>query len=161
MLIRPSAGGEVRSGSAGKKAGSRATASGSGNEEVKNGQPSEFLAILNEILPASDVSNLDLHGLWEKLPQAEKDVIDNPSSKNLEIYKEIVRGILKQSLNRIFTPESMEHKSRTKGLVKHDYLKILDEKLHIMTLTIQSENNSAFRILKQLEDIRGLLIDIK
>jgi uncharacterized protein len=161
MLIRPAVNSDIRP----KKEMSRK--SGSGNSSSVAGSPelrteaSPFNDILNELLPPADVSNLDLHGLWSRLPQAERDLIDNPSQKNLIAYKEIVKRILKQSVEKIFDNTKIIHVNRSKVKVEQHYIKILDEKLHKMTLMIQAPGNTAFNILRNLDDIRGLLIDVK
>jgi uncharacterized protein YaaR (DUF327 family) len=40
-------------------------------------------------------------------------------------------------------------------------VKILDENIQILASTMLSPQNSAFSLLKQLERIRGLLMDLK
>ena len=39
-------------------------------------------------------------------------------------------------------------------------VKVIDDKIQLLATTILSKSNSAFTLLKQLESIRGLLIDL-
>lgn len=50
-----------------------------------------------------------------------------------------------------------------KGEAKKIYhvVKIIDEKIQILAELIMNEGNSAFKLLKSLTDIRGLLLDIQ
>jgi len=122
---------------------------------------SPFLDILEEILPVSDLTNQDLHELWAELPDIEKKLIENPSTENLGRYRTTVMEIARQTLQKNVRVKQLFRKNRHNEKVELNIIEILDERLHKMALMIQSPENSAFSILKGLDEIRGLLLDIQ
>lgn len=128
------------------------------SESVSSNQT--FLDILESIVPSNEESTRELNELWKNLPDLEKALIANPSHKNLGDYKNHIKHIAKLILEK--NHKILQAPSRGRNDPKDiRYVKILDEKLDILAKTMFSPTNSAFSILKQLDDIRGLLIDIK
>jgi uncharacterized protein YaaR (DUF327 family) len=124
-------------------------------------QPNQtFLEILESIVPSGQEATRELNELWKDLPDLEKALIANPNHKNLSEYKnhikQIAQLILKKNHKVIQAPA--RGRNDTKDI---RYVKILDDKLDLLANTMFSPTNSAFAILKQLDEIRGLLIDIK
>lgn len=130
------------------------------------GENSSFLEILESVLPSDGESTKDLNDLWKDLPQKEKSLIEKRTNEALELYKSHIRNILKLSLEKNTKLITIEGRKRLHSLNRtvesqERYVKILDEKLHLLTQMLVSKDNSAFQILKTLEDIRGLLYDLK
>ncbi|EMJ98053.1 YaaR family protein [Leptospira alstonii] len=129
-------------------------------EAVENG-PSTFLDILEEIVPSGSETTKDLNALWRELPDIEKRFLDLPSIENLETYQKHVQAITKSVIDQNMRVETLA--KRMKGEAKKIYhvVKIIDEKIQILAELIMNEGNSAFKLLKSLTDIRGLLLDIR
>lgn len=96
------------------------------------------------------------------MPQAERDLIDNPSKDNLAAYQDLVRAIARQTLD-----EAMKVEKRTRPATfsraqnELTTVRIIDEKLHRMALVMLSPENSAFSMMKSLAEIRGFLMDMR
>ena len=119
-----------------------------------------FFDILESIVPSTEEGTRELNELWKDLPDIEKALIANPNHKNLREYKEHIKQIAKLILkkNHKVIQAPTRGRNDTKDI---RYVKIVDEKLDILANTMFSPTNSAFNILKQLDEIRGLLIDLK
>ncbi len=122
---------------------------------------SPFLTILDEVLPSHQEESRDLHQLWSQLPDLEKELLDNPSEANLTAYRETVRSIARQTLDRNVKLKKIHRRTRLGETVELNAIQVLDDRLHRMALMMQSRNNSAFQLLRQMEEIRGLLLDLR
>ncbi len=119
-----------------------------------------FLDILESIVPSNHENTRALNELWKDLPELEKALISNPNHKNLSEYKKHIKQIAELILKKNYKVIQAPTRGRndTKDI---RYVKIIDEKLDLLANTMFSPTNSAFGILKQLDEIRGLLIDLK
>ncbi len=122
--------------------------------------PTSFLDILESIVPSNQDSTKHLNELWRDLPDLEKALIQSQSKENLENYKKHIKEIAELILKDNYKVQQAPRRNRTdeKDL---RYVKIIDEKLHILASTMFSSTNSAFALLRQFEDIRGFLVDLK
>ena len=118
---------------------------------------SSFLSILESIIPSANEDSANLNRLWTELPDLEKSLIGSPTLDNLKVYTEQIQKILRIILQK--NHKNVEVKRNPRSMTKHTITKIVDEKLHLLATTIISKNNSAFELLKQTRDIRGLLAD--
>lgn len=130
-------------------------------EAIEPATSSSFLDILEEIVPSGSETTKDLNALWKELPDIEKRFLDLPSIENLEAYQKHIQAITKAVIDQNMRVETLSR--RMKGEAKKIYhvVKIIDEKIQILAELIMNEGNSAFKLLKSLTDIRGLLLDIQ
>lgn len=122
---------------------------------------SPFQAILEEVLPPENDSDLDLHKLWGRLPEAENDLIESTTDENLNTYREIIRGILGATLKRNARVKKMVRRSRRGDELELNVVEFVDERLQKMIYAIRSRENTAFQIFRGIEEIRGILLDIR
>jgi len=120
-----------------------------------------FLNILEEVLPSGIAENQNLHELWSRLPEMEKNLIENPSNKNLDDYRETVRQIASQTLNKNVRLKKIYRKNKRNEKVELHVIEYLDSRIQKMAVMMHSRENSAFNILKTLDEIRGILLDLK
>lgn len=119
-----------------------------------------FFEILDSIVPHTNDNTKELNELWKDLPDLERALISSQNHKTLSEYKDHIKQIAELILKK-------NHKvMRAPSLGRNDtkdirYIKVLDEKLDLLANTMFSPTNSAFSILKQMDEIRGLLIDLK
>ncbi|EMJ66905.1 YaaR family protein [Leptospira sp. P2653] len=130
-------------------------------ETIESANSSSFLDILEEIVPSGSETTKDLNALWRELPDIEKRFLDLPSIENLNAYQKHIQTITKSVIDQNMRVETLS--KRIKGEAKKIYhvVKIIDEKIQILAELIMNEENSAFKLLKSLTDIRGLLLDIQ
>ena len=119
-----------------------------------------FLSILESIVPSDKEQTREINELWQKLPEMEKRFLASPSLENMNEYKKLVKDIT----NTILKNNTQLTQARQRGRNDKKILmtvKILDENIQILASTMLSPQNSAFSLLKQIERIRGLLMDLK
>lgn len=139
----------------------RKTSSATGSvSENKNKVKSPFQSILDEVLPVEDLSNTELHELWDRLPGAERNLLDHPSERNLADYKELVRSIANATLKKNIKVLKLDRRSRNGEKMELRVIRILDERLQQMVRMMHSSRNSAFQMMKTMDEIRGLLLDM-
>lgn len=129
-------------------------------DEVEKVENNSFLSLLEAIAPSSKEETKEINELWRQLPQIEKDFLSRPNNENLNRYKNLVKDIT----NLILKNNVEIVQARRRG--RHDKkilltVKVIDENLQILATTMLSPSNSAFSLLKQIEKIRGLLMDLK
>ncbi|EQA53239.1 YaaR family protein [Leptospira kmetyi] len=154
---------ETKNASKSKKSSASSLNGGSSlnSAEAVENVSSSFLDILEEIVPSGSETTKDLNALWRELPEIEKRFLDLPSIGNLEAYQKHIQAITKAVIDQNMRVETLA--KRMKGEAKKIYhvVKIIDEKIQILAELIMNEGNSAFKLLKSLTDIRGLLLDIQ
>lgn len=120
-----------------------------------------FHSILNEILPMQEEVNVDLNRLWKELPIAEKSFLRNPKQENLEHYRKIVVEIAKETIRKNTCLRKLKKKNSKGDLVELNLVEFIDIRLQKMVLLIHSPQNSAFALLRTIEEIRGILLDAR
>lgn len=120
-----------------------------------------FHKILEEVLPSGDETTSELNQLWQILPDMEKKLLESPITENLMEYRELVKKIASVTLKQNFRIKKIKRKLKNSETIELSVIEVLNEKLQQMTRVMQSPDNSAFFLLKTLEDIRGLLLDIR
>ncbi|XDD50238.1 YaaR family protein [Leptospira sp. WS92.C1] len=155
---------ETRQTAKGKKNGVSSVSGGSSanqTEAIESPASSSFLDILEEIVPSGSESTKDLNALWRDLPEIEKRFLDLPSIENLEAYQRHVQSITKAVIDQNMRVETFSRRMKGEAKKLYHVVKIIDEKIQILAELIMNEGNSAFKLLKSLTDIRGLLLDIQ
>lgn len=131
----------------------------SGTSAVQS-EGSGFQEILDTVLPVHEEETRDLHKMWSELPAAERLLIENPSPENLRNYRELVKGIAQEILNSNMKVARLKRRVRGND-VELNVLQIIDDRLHRMMMALQSKSNTGFQILRNLDEIRGLLMDLQ
>ncbi|MDF3820930.1 YaaR family protein [Leptospira sp. 96542] len=135
-----------------------------GNEKVARPALDEskqsFLDILESIVPSGSEETRELNELWKDLPDLEKNLISDPNQKNLKTYKDHIKQIAEIILKKNYKVLQAPQRGRN-DQKDIRYVKVIDEKLDILARTMFSPSNTAFAILKQLDEIRGLLVDLR
>jgi uncharacterized protein YaaR (DUF327 family) len=126
---------------------------------VENKEPN-FLEILEAIVPSSKEETREINQLWQKLPDIEKRFLKEPNQENLNSYKTLVKEITSAILkNNMQLVQARQRGRGDKKILMS--VKIIDENIQVLAMTMLNPANSAFSLLKQIERIRGLLMDLK
>ncbi|WCL49513.1 DUF327 family protein [Leptospira sp. GIMC2001] len=129
---------------------------------ITNSDRPDFAELLEAIAPSHKESTREINELWRDLPEIERNLISDRSSENLQIYKEQIRSILKLILAKNTREEKLQSPIKGSSQKKqHFHVVHIDEKLKLLAETITHPQNSAFQILKQMDSIKGLLLDIQ
>lgn len=136
------------------------TLGGKTMDRVKSTARSPFQLILEEILPPEQ-DNQSLRNLWSGLPDLEKELIARPTQENLDVYKNTVRKIAQETLRKNVRVKKLKRKNRRNETVELNVIEVLDDRLQKMAIMMHSPGNSAFTLFKTMEEIRGILLDIR
>jgi len=130
----------------------------SGRTDAASAESSpSFLSVLEEVLPSREPANQSLQELWSILPQTEKEFLDQRTEEKLEAYKELVVAIARQTLERNLRVAKIKKQRPGHEEKELNVIRVLDQKLARMLELIRSPENSAFALLREMEEIRGLL----
>ncbi len=120
----------------------------------------EFFELVEHLLPYNQERTRDLNSLLRDLPDAERNFLKSPNYSNLEVYKRIVQGILKEVMDRNTNLETLRTKAKGGSEKVYQVVQIVDEKIQTLADFIVHPENSTFDLMKRMEDIRGLLVDL-
>ena len=148
-----------RSGKSGtrKKGAAGAGAALAGIEAAR----SPFQQILQEVLPAESAQQRDLQELWQELPDTEKELLEHPSDRNLRRYRELVIKIARATLQQNTRVRKVRRRNSRGETVELSVVEFINARLQKMAETILHPQNSAFHLLKTVEEIRGVLLDVR
>ena len=88
-------------------------------------------------------------------------MINTPSDENLNRYRELVIGIARATLARNVTVQKLRRKNSRGETVELNIVQIVDQRIQKMAIMMHSRGNSAFNILRTVEEIRGILFDAR
>ena len=96
--------------------------------------------------------------LMKDLKDQEKRFLDLQTEYELNRYKSIIQKILKIVLDKGFKTQTLKRKQRDKS----DFIIIEDinERLLEISHYITNKENKSFKLLKEIEEIRGLVLDL-
>lgn len=132
----------------------------SDNSSKIKDKENSFLSLLESIAPSDKAETREINELWQRLPEMEKRFLNFQNQDNLNEYKKLVKDIA----NSILKNNTQLTQARQRGRNDNKILmtvKVIDENIQILASTMLSPQNSAFSLLKQIERIRGLLMDLK
>ena len=96
--------------------------------------------------------------LMEELKDQEKQFLDKQTSYELNRYRSLIQKILKTILDEGFKTRSIRSFRRGKGtqVIVND----INNRLLDVSNYITGGSNKAFNLLRKVEEIRGLLLDL-
>jgi uncharacterized protein YaaR (DUF327 family) len=109
--------------------------------------------------------SLEFHGtiedLMSDLKEQEKRFLDAQSQYELEVYKGLVKKILKMILDSGFKTRKLKLTFREANTNRAEKIVLdkIDENLIKLSQMI-TKSNDAFNLMKTFEEIRGLLLDL-
>ena len=126
-----------------------------GKHRSISGSRTDFASELSSAITFEFEGSIDQ--LMNDLREQEKRFLDMQSAYELERYKALVKQILKAVLDEGFQTATLKKKRRDRA----DYLIVrdIDQRLSDMTIAVV-RSNKAFDLLKTIEEIRGLLLDL-
>lgn len=95
--------------------------------------------------------------LMDDLKNQEREFLEKQSHYELEKYKALVKKILKIIMDEGFETTSLKKKRRDKA--DHLIVNEINQKLTDMTDAV-FKSNKAFNLLKTIEEVRGLILDL-
>ena len=123
-------------------------------------KPSSFEDMLEQVIPISNEKTKDIHLLWRELPSIEKQFISEPNNENLKLYKEYITSIMELTLKQNTVIKNISFRRRDDDQT-FQIIKVINQELHMLNHIIIKKENAAFNLMKKIENIKGLLLDIK
>ncbi|PJZ71085.1 hypothetical protein CH373_00750 [Leptospira perolatii] len=121
---------------------------------------SQFFELVENLLPYNQERTRDLNSLLRDLPDAERNFLKSPSYENLAVYKKIVQGILKQVMERNSSVDTLRSRVRGGNDKIFQIVNVIDDKIQTLADFIIHPENSTFDLMKRMDDIRGMLVDL-
>lgn len=97
--------------------------------------------------------------LFNDLEEKQKNLVDRQSMSDLAEFKKTVEALLKLVSEEGFETKTYQRR-RSDGRADFFIVKKINETLKRLTMAMTSPENKAFKILKECEEIRGLLFDL-
>jgi len=99
-----------------------------------------------------------LEELMEELKNQEKEFLKKQNDYELNRYKAIVQKVLKLILDEGFQTKKLKRLRKDRA----DFIIVKDINLRLLNISkyITSTRNKAFNLLKEIEEIRGLILDL-
>jgi len=118
---------------------------------------SSFDSVLSSAVEMETDIAIDL--LLDDLKDQEKRFLDAQSLYELQKYKILLQKILKHLLDDSYEKVTIPRRRRDKA----DYviINIINDKVESLAKTLATTQNKAFALMKTLEEIRGLICDLK
>ncbi|EQA45212.1 PF03885 family protein [Leptospira broomii serovar Hurstbridge str. 5399] len=120
----------------------------------------QFFELVEHLLPYSQEKTRDLNSLLRDLPDAERNFLKSPTYENLNVYKRIVQAILREVMDRNTSVETLRSRARGGSEKIYQLINTVDDKVQTLADFIIHPDNSTFDLMKRMEDIRGLLVDL-
>lgn len=121
------------------------------------GSPSSFSAVLEESV-ASEYEN-SIEELMSDLKDQEKSLLDSQSLVDLQKYKKSIQQLLELITSEGFETKTFQRK-RSANRADFFIVKKINEKLFQLASSLTSPQNRAFSLVKECEEIRGLIFDL-
>ncbi len=153
--------GASRGASASHSTAGRAQSAHAGTSRPLERAESPFQKVLNEVLPPQSQAGTDLNQLWSQLPDAEKALIELATEENLNRYRNLVKNIASATISTNIQLKKMKRRNRNGDDVELSVLRFVDERLRAMVAMLHSPRNTAFQMMKSMDEIRGILLDVK
>ncbi|KNF09827.1 hypothetical protein CLPU_2c02790 [Gottschalkia purinilytica] len=128
------------------------------NKDKKEGIRGDFLKELEKLDEMSTKEKLDV--LLGKIDKQAEKLSKNMDIKDLLIYKKLISEFMKESVNSMVKFSKNSFLDRRGRHRVHGIIKKVDEELGNLTEDILSKEKDNIKVLKTLEDIRGLILDI-
>ncbi len=97
--------------------------------------------------------------LMNDLAEQERRFVEEQSLYQMNQYKSIVKSIMKMLLEADTSVETLQRRRRDRA----DFVIVdsINDRLDQIARAITQKNNRAFNLLKTIEEIRGLLFDLR
>lgn len=121
--------------------------------------PPSFVEELQGAIVEEDKEESSLEQLMAAVEEEGKNLVARPDDKNLKAYREAVKRFLMASVRKAYRIKLVEGRGPNPKL----YVSIerIENKLEDLARTVLSKQKQPLRILASVEELRGLLLDLK
>lgn len=122
-------------------------------------EPASFVDELRAAVEADDAAETDWPKLIQDVDTAGREMLAHQDEEHLTSYKKAVRAFMSAAVRRSYRVRVVEgHGANPKLYVIVDKI---EGKLDEMTRTVLSAQKNPLALLAQMEELRGLLLDLK
>lgn len=98
-----------------------------------------------------------INEMLEELHEYEKNLLQYPNDSNFHVYKKKIREIVSVIIKDAYELKVLRDRSRR----EFEVMKTMDQNLHQLFQNLMKQNPDLDAILKNLGDIRGILLDLQ
>ncbi len=134
--------------------------SGSAARPGAAARPPDFTEELQAAVEGAEADgSVDWAVLVAELDRSGRELLERQDAKHLEAYKKSVKGFLTAAVRRTFRLKLVEGRGPNPKL----YVQIerIEVKLDELARTVLAAHKSPLKLLAQVEELRGLLLDLK
>lgn len=122
-------------------------------------KPLPFVEQLQDVVLEEAGREVDFQKLISEVDDAGRELIGHQDDAHLKKYKGAVKNFLMASVSRTYRLKVIEGKGPMPKL--YVYVEKIEIKLDELTKKVLDAHKNPLRILEQLEELRGLLLDLK
>lgn len=124
---------------------------------AKGASGTSFSSVLTEAVATETEHAVD--SMMNDLSEQERRFLDTQSQYELNKYKLLLQKIMKELVSDSYQTKIIDRRSRNRA----DYLIInqINEKIDSLAKILVSSDNKAFSLMKTMEEIRGLIYDLR
>ncbi len=121
--------------------------------------PPSFVEELQGAMATEDREERSLDQLIEEVETEGKELVAHPDETHLKTYREAVKRFLMAAVSRAYRIRVVEGRGPNPKL--YVCIERIESKMEDLTREILSSQRQPLRILAQVEELRGLLLDLK
>jgi uncharacterized protein len=122
-------------------------------------QPASFVEELQGAIVEEDREETSLERLLEEVEAEGKGLVSHPDDKSLKSYREAVKKFLLALVRKAYKVKLVEGRGPNPKLFVS--IEKIEGKLEDLARTVLAQQKQPLRILSQVEELRGLLLDLK
>ena len=133
-------------------------------QSIKKGKPKSSVSIKHssffEVLEEQDKPKIEIDIELEKIEEYARQLREQPNFYNLRTYKIAVKTFLLSVIEQMYNVEEKSSIDRYGRRRVYMLIEKMDGKLEELTRLFLNHQAPTFNLTKQLDEIRGLLLDI-
>lgn len=123
------------------------------------GRPGPFLEELQAALEEESLDAVDFDALVVAVDGAGKELLAHQDADHLKRYKDAVKKFLLAAVRKAFRVQVVEGRGAQPKL--YVMVERIELKLDDLTRAVLTSNKAPLRLLAQIEELRGLLLDLR
>lgn len=128
-------------------------------EKPADAKPLSFVEQLQDVVLEESGGEVDFKKLISEVDDAGRELIGHQDDAHLKKYKGAVKNFLMAAVSRTYRLKVVEGKGPMPKL--YVYIEKIETKLDELTRNVLAAHQNPLRILDRLEELRGLLLDLK
>jgi uncharacterized protein YaaR (DUF327 family) len=122
-------------------------------------QPTSFAEELQSAVMEEVGEKVDFEELIKTVDECGRELLERPDARRLERYKAAIKRFVLAAIQKTYRVKVVEARGANPKL--YVFIEKIEVKLAELTKTVLSSHRNPLRLLAQLEELRGLLLDLR